>query len=556
MSKRGIADACKNLFLKIGVFEGELPSIQECLKPLDPRRPILNQTGRQWAVKPGAGQNADDPLRAGFNASCIPNKRARLNLPDPTPQLVDAVAEKVCARLAEDKLPHPEHPAWQSISENQLYDGIHHCLDGERPRGTDETSVNVMRAAIASQLRFKDGPPGFRLVPKGSGKVRVKENGLCDVVMSNGQVLSRTKEEVELDLLIHGYLKKSEALQTDAGHAGCDPSPAGAVPPQAGSPDASSGQAARPVSDATLPRNDPASVPAPTHAASASATENRPPEVSAASQGDQRMRNCRQHYFDRHAIDLKMIDRQILAGGSHEIVKISALGHNCWWRSGILSALFQLKPNMLRSLLTERLGDQFPRFAADVDKLCEMGAAARLGQLDQILTAKECDDTNAMPTAGRLKQPGLSDAEDNGAGERSCKRIVRQLLVAAGQPAEVVDAAIDNTDAINGDNRLMQILLRQLNCTYAAVNRLPSKIGDAPDAQFTHGIELHANLDSRLLDIPVASDGRTDVGQVVSVLASEGVPWIVFGADHVNLAIPKDLLTPNWNADRQPARTA
>ncbi len=394
--------------------------------------------------------------------------------------------------------------------------------------------VGQLRNSIRQRLQPRENlANGARKT--GFSIVTAQENGLYEVALASGAAKLRTKEETELHLLIEFHLSQVEANAAE-------PAPAAPAATEAPQP--------------AVPENG-----APDSAAPASHTQKKPQKhVRFASQhmpaqaprtAHQGSHAYKEQYFDAQAIDLNLIDANVLKGGTHKFVKLSGTDYNCWWRGGMLVALFQLDPAVLRQRLAERLGDSYPAREADVAKLCEIGQAARQGQLSEILTGMHADPTEAATdTAGKLKLPGLSDAADNGEGEAVCKRLVRQLLLNAGEDEDVVDGAIDNTRAIKGDNTLIKVLLKQLGCSYALVNRNASDNPDHDGGLVTHGIEISPNEDSGLHGIQVDQAGTADASAIAATLESENVAWLVYGHAHFNMAISKRCLADADSAQR------
>lgn len=399
-----------------------------------------------------------------------------------------------------------------------LLDSIHDHLDGKRPYGSTQSMAEHVRNSIRQHLQ-----PGELLEngnrKTGYARVTVQEDGQYSIALASGRSELRTMEEAELDQMIEFHLWQVEADAANLDHTASVAAPMTRETPES------------PMSERM------ASPPA-------------PPPAPRAVAAHQDSNAYTEHYFDAQAIDLKVIDENVFQGRSHHIAKLSGQDYNCWWRSGILAGLLQHDPVAIGQLLHERLGDSFPAFEADVTKLCEIGQAARQGRLAKILTESNTNPPSpAARPPGMLKRPGLTDAEDNGEGEAVCKRIVRQLLLNAGETADDVDGAIDNIRHINGDDRLIKVLLKQFGCSYAMINRIACTDPGNESGLVTHGIQVYARKDSQLDASLVGPDGMTDAATLMMSLEADDVPLLVFERSHFNLAISKRMLASARDQD-------
>ncbi|MBC7414386.1 MAG: hypothetical protein H7327_05580 [Herminiimonas sp.] len=411
-----------------------------------------------------------------------------------------------------------------------LIDGIHDHLDSQRPGNTPRASIQKLRQTIRAAFVPAEQLPGSEPTAQ-FVNITAKPDQRYALRLADGSTVDCSQEEIELHILLQSQVRQAEANPVDQGDSLSpeflrrelsperQPDPRPQFASAAAGPGPAPVQASNSVDFSTIP--------------AAPAVDDL---ALAKPYGDA------YRYFDGRSIDLQAVDNRTFGGDSHKIKQLSAEGNNCWWRGGILAALFQKGPGSLRSTLARELAGNYPGDdRKDIEDFCKMGAAARNGNLSGILTNMYGQDLAAdFDNGSRLKLDSDGDP-DGAAGEALCKRIVKKLLLNAGQSEDVVDAAIDNFKQINGNNNMVQLLLKRLDCNYACINYAHDESSDRMEVQ---GMEVGAQPGNALARLIVDPTRPPSTAGLFDQLQAQRVPILIFGGSHFNIAFANSVIFP------------
>ncbi|MES2832096.1 MAG: hypothetical protein V4695_08900 [Pseudomonadota bacterium] len=394
-----------------------------------------------------------------------------------------------------------------------LTDAIHYRLDNRQPHGTPRAKINRLKEYIHAKLR-----PGQKVSEytraTGFSAIKSRDGDLFELTAANGQRLKRTRQETELHVLLQSQLQHNGAIGTDTGDAitleinrhpgrrahAPTPSRKTAAPPATlatlpGSASARSANTpARPVNQASYnsssqpvapePRPNvpqpapmpsaampaPAPTPASAPAADAAATnpQFRPPEDMENASGTKS-----KIYFSQ-TVDMRELDN--VFSHSHQRKSISPVGNNCWWRSTFAAIIMQhgTTPQRLQAAFENlQLGSDYE---IDIQNVLAMAMGNGNKGMTEIFTnlthAKLSHD---LEQESRLKMPGEEvqyDARENSletAGEASCRRLTKAILLKKGNDADEVEQCVNGNAP--GELHLVTSLTEALDANLIIFNQ-------------------------------------------------------------------------------------